>query len=295
MKQTRIRHANKTINKTNTNRQDRTLHKKIEQKQTDNKRADDRTPTVSGKLRQRAAIPIETHATRERTSSNAASHASTQVANETRATSASEHKRTTARPTRVKRPRHTPNSCRNYQRHQPSVAAAPRVIRQAVRNRRPRHTDSRIRPLPPIRATRILHSKRHAFANRVAERNALIIARHHDGTRVRTTVIHLTAIPDIAVTRQRIQLASVKTANGHRVHVLVPREPILNVADHLDGPHEVMHEKASAVTNATHAIAEHSTKRHVSVSSSRDNAADSSSDNTYTGDMPRKSTGTPTS
>lgn len=107
MKHTRIRHANKTINKTNTNRQDRTLHKKIEQKQTGNKRADGRTPAVSGKLRLRAAratIPIETHATRERTSSNAASHASTQAANKTRTTSASEHKRTTARPTRGKRP-----------------------------------------------------------------------------------------------------------------------------------------------------------------------------------------------
>lgn len=40
MKQTSIRHANKAINKTNTSRQNRTLHKKTEETQTDNKRAD---------------------------------------------------------------------------------------------------------------------------------------------------------------------------------------------------------------------------------------------------------------
>lgn len=51
--------------------------------------------------------------------------------------------------------------------------------------------------------------------------------------------------------------------NGYRVHVLVPREPILNITNHLDGPHEVMHEKSKRrhQCNARHRRAQHEAPR----------------------------------
>lgn len=70
-KQTRIRHANKTINKTNTSRQDRTLHKKTEETQTGNKRANNQPPAVGNTAGMtHHTTPIELHVTKEESPGN---------------------------------------------------------------------------------------------------------------------------------------------------------------------------------------------------------------------------------
>ena len=78
MKQTRIRHANKPINSTNTSRHDRTLHKKIEQTQTDNEtQTPDRQPQVSHTGAPHPATLIEVRTTKAHASLSATNHTGT--------------------------------------------------------------------------------------------------------------------------------------------------------------------------------------------------------------------------